>query len=151
MRVKQLCYKNDGGRFDQANTTLKLVNRADYHVSFDCTPPSTVELAELRITNLPGHTPLQLPLESRQDSGSSCHACTWRAELPTSKKNTRLNIEFDLNIQEFGCVTVPVQAKAYEEWDKALAHGSRLRYVQYIFKRTSDCVVLASSAYFGLP
>ena len=52
--------------------------------------------------------------------------------------------------QGFGALTLPLQLKVYEGSDKSVLHGSKLRYLQYLFRSKSDTMALAGFAAFGL-
>ena len=43
------CFKSDGQRFAEADTTLKLVREGRYTLSFVCSPPATITLAEMLV------------------------------------------------------------------------------------------------------
>ena len=43
------CFKSDGQRFAEADTTLKLVREGRYTLSFVCSPPATITLAEISV------------------------------------------------------------------------------------------------------
>ncbi|GAX75466.1 hypothetical protein CEUSTIGMA_g2909.t1 [Chlamydomonas eustigma] len=152
-RIPNPCFKSDGQRFSMATTTLKLLHEGMYNFTLVLSPQEVVQRLEL-VNRGSGLTePVELALsEGKKDDthGITTYITTWKCNLDWNLKNTRHELELYIHVEGFGTLVLPIQLKVYSPGDKSLTLGTRLRYFQYLFKRTSDEIKMISMSPFSL-